>query len=443
MLKQSFVILTLTYFRVLAKLQLRKNRRAVIIGITGSAGKSSTRSALALILRSVGRVKESTRANSASGIPLNILGLSPINYSLLDWCRLVLLAPLMLLVNWRHFDYYVVEMGIDSPLPPHNMSYLLSIIRPHVAIVLGATLAHSVAFDHLVKDRDPTRRAKKLVAEIAREKFKLALGVDPSGVAVVNTDQPEFRSVLKDCQARVIKLGRLRSASFRFDKPSISRQGFDFTFSFQGQDHTLHLPDAYDANYSYSFAAAIAAATALGISPTRSLQQLAGYQAPAGRMRLFPGIRGGTIIDSSYNSSPATIKSALTLLHQIAGKRPKLVVLGDMRELGKESKQAHRELATWVERYADQAVLFGPELAAHTLPRLQTNKFPVHHFFHMSGLTTYLRQHLPSRAVVLIKGSQDGIYLERAVQAILRDSQDSRHLCRRGKYWDNLRRASN
>ncbi|MBT7912948.1 hypothetical protein HN588_03470, partial [Candidatus Bathyarchaeota archaeon] len=180
-MKKLVVLPVLAYLRFFARLQLKKNKDATIIGITGSAGKSSTRAAISLILATRGRVKDSGSANSETGIPLNILGLSPINYSFLDWFRLLILAPFKLLTNWEKYDYYVVEMGIDSPDSPKNMSYLLKIIRPHVAVILNATLAHSASFDYLVKDRDPARRVTKLTQKIAEEKIKLALGIDPTG----------------------------------------------------------------------------------------------------------------------------------------------------------------------------------------------------------------------------------------------------------------------
>ena len=146
-MKKILSTLILNYFRFLARLQLKKNPRATIIGITGSAGKTSTRLAIVHILKTRGIVKHTTHANSESGIPLNILGLHPTSYTYFDWFRLIILAPFKLLSNWEHFAYYVVEMGIDSPDSPKNMAYLLSILRPHVGVVLNASLTHADSFD--------------------------------------------------------------------------------------------------------------------------------------------------------------------------------------------------------------------------------------------------------------------------------------------------------
>ena len=433
--------LILTYLRLLATIQLNKNKSAVIIGITGSAGKSSTREAIAMILKTKGRIKDSgsANANSESGIPLNILGLSPTNYSLLDWARLIILAPLMLLTNWERFDYYVVEMGIDSPDSPKNMEYLLKIVRPHVAVILNAQITHSHSFDHLVKDRDPARRAEKIKERIAKEKLKLASGINPAGVTLINSDQKELRKSIPMINSRIIKFGRLQGAGLKFTLPKNTKSGFSFSFTYQGRTHKLSLPDHYEEAFAYTFAAAIATCTTLGVRPRSAVQALASYRAPAGRMRIFKGINNTRLIDSSYNASPSSMENALKLLSSFNGESHKLAILGDMRELGKEAKLAHKDLADQIIKHADEAILFGKLTKVHTLPVLESLKFPVKHFSKMSDLVTFVTKSLPKNSQVLIKGSQNTIFLERVVEALLADKSLTSELCRRGKYWDNIR----
>lgn len=438
-MKQILIQLILTYLRTLARLQLKKNPQAVVVGITGSAGKTSTRRALTLILAGKGRVKQSKKANSESGIPLNILGLSPHSYSALDWLRLLALAPVRLLTHWERFDYYVVEMGIDSPHPPKNMEYLLKIVKPDVGVVLNVGLVHSQAFDHLVKDRHPERRAVKVRAEIAKEKLKLAKGIDPSGVVIINSDQPELNRAAAKLKSRVIRFGLRQGANLRLQKPIIKKNGFSFTFTYQGKTYHLALPDLYEEGYLYTFGAAIAAAAGLGIPPSVSLKRLADYRSPPGRLRLFAGQNHTTILDSSYNASPDTMLAALKLLDRLTGPHPRLAIIGDMRELGQNTKLAHKKLADWLAKYSDQAILFGPATKAHTLPVLASRRFPAKHFSKMSSLTAYLTTHLQQESYVLVKGSQNTIFLERAVESLLADPQQVNELCRRGKYWTKIR----
>lgn len=431
--------LLLAYFRFFAKQQLCKNPRATIIGLTGSSGKTSLRLALVQILRARARVKHSLHANSQSGIPLNILGITPRTYSPLDWLRMILLAPLKLLTNHEQFDYYVVEMGIDSPTPPGNMATLLKIVTPHVGVILNANLAHSASFDHLVKDSSPARRKLKLTSLIAAEKMQLALALPPGGTAVINLDQAEFAPHLNQLKSRAITYGKSSKADLRITECQSTRAGFTLAFTYLGSTYRLSLRDIYPDIYAYTFASAIATGVALGIPPSVSIPRLSTYLSPPGRMRIFSGINHSTIIDSSYNASPTSMLTSLKLLKKIGSSHPKLAIIADMNELGLSAKEEHKNLADQIPLYCDEVILFGELTQKYTYPVLISRRFPVHHFTRMVDLIAYLRLHLARNAYVLVKGSQNQLLLERAVEAILQNPQDSSKLCRRGRYWDLVR----
>ena len=199
------------------------------------------------------------------------------------------------------------------------------------------------------------------------------------------------------------------------------------------------MEDIFPEYFAYTFAPAIATCAGLGIPPSQSVKALASYHSPAGRLRLFPGLSGSTIIDSSYNASPASMLESLKLLKVLASKNKKIAVIGDMRELGLSEKIVHKNLADWLLIYCDEAILFGDLTLKHTLPVLESQKFPVHHFTHMSDLTKFLRSVLIPKSYILVKGSQNNILLERAVESILINHTDTARLCRRGPYWDRMR----
>ncbi len=425
MWKKIFGNLILEYLRVMALIQLRKNPRSTIIGVTGSAGKSSACLAISQILSTRGVVKHSSLANSQSGIPLDILGLHPQDYSILDWLRLVMLAPIKLCTNREHFDYYVVEMGIDGPSYPKNMQTLLRIVRPHVGVVLNASLTHAVNFDDLVGDADPNRRLTKLRSLIANEKMQLLTALPKTGVAILNLDQKELVHH-PPLPSRVLTFGKSSQADLQLLAHS--------KFSYQRQIYSLP-----KTGHPYTLAAAIAVAAGLGITPKTSLSVLNSYVLPPGRGRRLSGVSHSLIIDSSYNASPQTMLESLKHLKTIGGRHHKIAVLGDMLELGASAKLAHKNLADWISLYADEAILYGDLMAKHTLPVLLAKKFPVRHFLTMSDLTQFLRSKLSPKSVVLVKGSQNNILLERAVESILADPSDVSLLCRRGPFWDKVR----
>ncbi len=432
----------LNYFRYFAKLQLAKNSNSILIGVTGSAGKTSTRDAIVTILKSRGKVKQTEKANSESGIPLDILGLHPTNYSFLDWLRLVILAPIRAFSFVEKYDYYVIEMGIDSPKIPKNMSYLLSIVRPNIGVILNAGLSHAANFDYLVKDNNPERRKEKIINLVAKEKMSLARGLSNQGVAVINIDQKELSRSIKEVESRIITYGKSVKANLRIMTMASNLKGSVFGFIYQGIYYKLTLKDIFPDHYAYTFAAAIASTCALGIPPSQSIKSLSNYQSPAGRLRIFSGLNNSRVIDSTYNASPSTMLESLNLLKKLGANHRKIAVLGDMRELGISAKLAHKQLADWISHSSDEAILFGQNMAEFTLPVLVSKKFPVTHFYNMTELIAYLKNRLKPSSTVLVKGSQNEIFLERAVEGILANSSDTTRLCRRGDYWDKIRARS-
>ncbi len=123
-MKKTLTPFFLFYLRFLSKAQLSKiallsritkGKKPVIIGITGSAGKSTLMQTIEAVLKPQFEVKTSSSGNSETGLPLSILDLKIQAYSLIDWLKIAFLAPTKLLTNWQVYDYFIAEMGIDEP----------------------------------------------------------------------------------------------------------------------------------------------------------------------------------------------------------------------------------------------------------------------------------------------------------------------------------------
>jgi UDP-N-acetylmuramoyl-tripeptide--D-alanyl-D-alanine ligase len=458
-MKNKLAPLVLSYLRFFAKLQLKKNPQAKIVGITGSAGKTSCQLAvLAALGKNKGRlkIKISSKANSESGIPLDILGLKVKDYSTLDWARLMLLAPWQVLTNWQQFDVYVVEMGIDSPYPPKNMEYLLSIVQPQIAIILNAQAVHSQNFDALLTETDEQKRNIAIIKEIAKEKSKLAQSLSNSGLAIINRDDSAIWQFSRETKAEILSFGQKAEADLRFSDWQVNLDGSRFVFEINN-NLKKQVPGSRNLeinlsklivgqHHSAALASAILLALKLGLNLSEIKNNIEKYwQLEAGRSSLLLGKKNSYLLDSSYNASG--MLEMIRLSSQLAAndKRVKrlVAILGDMREMGKEAKLAHQALTQLLVKDFTELYLVGPLMEKYALAILKEKinkkegKLRKVSTFSDSKLAgEALLKNLKAGDLALVKGSQNTIFLEKAVEVLLADNLVAKKvLCRQNPYW--------
>ena len=388
-MKKNFSLLFLYYLRFFARLQLAKvkllNPKLIIVGITGSAGKTSTLLATEAALKPNFKVKTNYGSNSESGIPLNILGFKNPDFSLLSWLTIALLTPFKLLTNWKTYDIYLLEMGIDSSKSPKNMSYLLSIVKPDIGIFLNVTPVHLENFSSL--------------DEIAQEKAKLA---NSATTTIINSSDLFVKKYTKNKKIVSIKPTKIDIPNF-------------------------FLPGIYDI----SLGASLAVAKLLKLDSSTAINNLKNnFHLPPGRSSILKGINDSSIIDSSYNSSPLATTEMLNFLASF--KSPRIVVLGDMRELGAASELSHQNLYKTALNSADQIIGVGPETSRYFGSKAKK-------FMYWWQAADYLKNNLPQNATILIKGSQNTIFLEELIKVLLKNPLHSKKLCRQSPYWLKLK----
>lgn len=439
-MKQKIAFLILGYFRFFARIQLKKIN-PLIIGITGSAGKTSTRNAIYAVLKNRYKIKVSYKANSESGIPLNILGLTPKKFSTFEWLKLMFMCPIKILTNWEQYDIYLVEMGIDSPKPPKNMEYLLSIVNPNIGVILNAAPMHSEPFDYLVKTTDPQQRAKEITQLIANEKGKIVTQIDSNQTAVVNVDQPEIVELLPNVTAKLVSFGKSTDADVTIKSYKVATDGTNFTFEVESQKLELQFAgQLLPEHFAHTFAASIAVAFSLGLSLPEIKRALeTNFKIPPGRSSLIEGINGSTIIDSSYNASSKPMIDMLDLLAKIPGNK-KFALLGDMRELGKVAQLEHEKVARKAITVCDAIYLIGPQMKEFAAPVIEQSSVPVKWFKNGYEAANYLQNQLKKNDVLLVKASQNTLLLEITVEKLMKHpEQADKLLARRGAFWDKKR----
>lgn len=391
--KRILSYFALRYLRFFAKVQLSKikliqlikGKKLIIVGITGSAGKTSCLFACQSALGSKFKLKINSSGNSETGIPLSILDLSLTDYSPQDWLKIFFLCPFKLLFNWKTYQIFLIEMGVDSQHSPKNMDYLLSIVKPNIGIFLNVSSVHLENFNSL--------------DQIAFEKAKM---VNLSPIGICNLKDP------------LVKKYSHPKKLIDISKTNISIPGFA-------------LPPAFQITLN-------AAADLAGLIDLNRSEAITNLQnnffLPKSRSSVLRGIHDTTIIDSSYNSSPLACQEMLNLLKNYP--QPRIAVLGDLRELGADTNRAHHQIYQTAVKSSDIIISIGPETQKYFGPK-------AHKFLYWWQAANYLQKNILDKATILVKGSQNNIYLEELVKLLLQNPSDADKICRQSPYWLKLK----
>lgn len=336
----------------------RKQWTAPVVGVTGSAGKTSTKEVLTAALD----------ARSSQGNFNTPLALAE---TLVEaWLDEATGRPL------------VLEMGIDRP---GEMAQLAALGDPDAGILTLVGASHLDGLGSV----EHVAREKSVLLETARRRFA---SVQAHGWLTAELQATTTTYGLAPANADVVGTVTARSAEGQDIRVN------DTTFSLP------HLSRAAAENAVGAFAVAVA----LGASPDLAAARLASARMPEGRLQ--PRRWGdGMVLDDTYNSNPASAANALEALRACPG--PHLAVLGDMLELGDRSTELHRELGA-ATRGLDRVFAFGPESEA-----LAATNPHAEHFTDFDALAQALSD-LPRRGTILVKGSR-GMALERAVAVLL------------------------
>src|SRR3989339_325722 len=386
----------LAYLRLFARISLRIYT-PTIIGIAGAVGKTSTKHALYAMLKD----KASTTilpGNSETGIPLGILGIPIAGYGYGNWIRVLFKAPFGIfhLRNSR-IQYLIAEMGTDAPYPPKNMSFLLSIIKPHIALFLNVTPTHIAFFEQAVKDscQNKTKAALQIMAEedgkiITASHCKV--GIYNADNTYIHAVMEQFRSSNSANEIPVLQtFGRDETNTISYAHHTISSTNTRFEYMLSIDEKKIALALVFrntilPIEYRELFAAVLLTGLQLHIPiPEMCTAIEHNFSLPKGRSSVFCGINNSTIIDSSYNSSPAAMHAFLTLTHELKQQHqsPLIVVCGDMNELGGEAEAAHMEIARHIFTVADECYCTGPLTRQYIMPLLTSLNKKEPHLQHL------------------------------------------------------------
>ena len=361
-----------------------KRYQPTVIGVTGSVGKTSTKRAIATVLAGLAPTFASQRSfNSLFGLPIALGRLEP------------------------HHRFAVLEMGVDRF---GEMRRLVELFPPHIAVVTN------VAPTHLRFLRDEEH--------IAQEKAELVRALPPNGYAVLNAEDSRvaamaeltqaqvqwFSSEVQNCGAKAADARCLRVSSTR-----LSLNGTSFDVIYNDERYQAFIPLVGPPSVAIALAA-IGVALCCGVPISQAIERLKFVQRQAGRLNPLAGLHGSTILDDTYNASPASLHAALDTLANLPAKR-RIAVLGDMLELGAAAAQLHQKVGQHALMIADLVVTKG-DLAAHMIPADARQSATTVMTHTPSDALAAVRSYIQPGDLVLLKGSAEA-RMEQIVAGLL------------------------
>lgn len=417
--------------RVLARLTV-KRYRPFIIGVTGSAGKTSTKSAIYSVLSSAFAVRMGKgNLNNELGLPLVILGDYKTSGGAFFWLKVLLFGSCGLVWRRGYPEILILEYGADKP---GDMDYLLTVVKPNLAVV---TAVGDIPV-HVEFYQGPEG--------VAKEKGKLVKAVGLGGNVVLNLDDP-FVADMKDLtKGNVMTYGFGDEAGLRISSfINRSEDGKPSGISFKLETEDNFVPVKIDGSLgkakAYSAAAAAAVGLIKGMNLVKISEALSQYRGEPGRCYPLEGVKNTSLIDDTYNSSPIAVSSALEVLKDLPAPR-KVAILGDMAELGQYTNYAHEEAGKLVVGAADVLVTVGSKgkfiadgAGKHGLSQKNTYSFT-----NAADVSKSIKDIIEPRDLILIKGSQS-MRMERIVMEIMANPNEAPKLLVRqyGKWLKNFK----
>ncbi|MBI2773440.1 MAG: UDP-N-acetylmuramoyl-tripeptide--D-alanyl-D-alanine ligase [Chloroflexi bacterium] len=355
---------------------LRDDQPIPAVGITGNVGKTTAKQALVATLGARYRVLASASSyNNEIGVPLTFLDQEPTH------------------------EVAVVELGFYVP---GEIADLCGLVRP----LVGAITAIPERPVHF--ERTPS------VDAIAAGKAELIEALPPEGVALLNADDPRVRALAPRTRARVVLYGEAAGAELRAS--GVVDGGLDgvrFTATYAGQTAPVHVP-LPGRHFVTAALVGLGAAAELGVPLDEGALALETMEPPAHRMAVRRG-RDVTVIDDSYNNSPAALAAALAVLRATDGRR--VAVIGDMRELGSLSDAAHDDAGRDAARSADVLIGVGPLAERLVAAARAAGMSAAHQAGDAAEALVLVRRVMRSGDTILVKGSR-AIALEQVADAL-------------------------
>ncbi|HPY08366.1 MAG: UDP-N-acetylmuramoyl-tripeptide--D-alanyl-D-alanine ligase [Patescibacteria group bacterium] len=423
--------LLLLQLKIVAQ-KLISKYKPVIISITGSIGKTSTKEAIYHVLKNKFSVRTSFKNyNNEIGLPLTIIGVESPGKSYFGWL-LVFLRALRLLIftDKKYPKILVLEMGVDRP---GDMDYLISIAPPQIAVVTAVSYSHLEYFGNL--------------NNIKKEKQKLVESLDSHGLAILNFDSEPVCEMASVSQARVMSFSlnhqsdiKAQDIIYNFSRDGYELSGINFKLNYQGSIVPVFMKNVMSEPALYASLAAAAVGLHFKMNLVEIADSLSDFSLPAGRMNVLPGIKHSFIIDDTYNSSPEAAISAVKILGKIKidNNAKKYAIMGDMLEIGSFTEEGHQLVGKKIATEQIDVLVAVGERSRDFIRGAKEAGLEDEQIFYFDKpeeAGRFLQNRIKEGDVLLIKGSQ-GARMEKVVKELIAEpEQADKLLVRQSKEW--------
>jgi len=392
----------------------------LVIGVTGSVGKSSTKEAIYAVLKEKYLVRRNvSNFNNEIGLPISIIGEKKPS-GVLAWLKFIVVSWWKVRQIKDFPTHLIMEMGADQR---GDIAYLAKMVHPMIGVITNIGDSHMEFLG--------SRKG------IMMEKRALIESLPKNGWAVLNFDDDLVMQMKKKCRARVITYGLKSGANVSAHNIKITSAGTSFKLVYNGSVVPVLIK-----LIGFGAVRAALAATAVGLAVDMDILQivrgLQNWQSLPGRMNIIKGKKGMIIVDDSYNASRDSMISGIETLKRIDSKFRKVAILGSMWELGQTTEAAHFEVGQRAARYFDiiigvekNASLFAKGALSAGMKKENIILFPT-----TDDLLEEVDQLLQPNDLVFVKGSEGKNRLEKVVyHLMLNKKKAAKLLVRQSDEW--------
>ncbi|RDW18467.1 UDP-N-acetylmuramoyl-tripeptide--D-alanyl-D-alanine ligase [Oceanobacillus arenosus] len=345
----------------------------IVIGITGSNGKTTTKDLVAAMMKST-YITHYTNGNFNNhiGLPLTILSMK------------------------KNTEVLVLEMGMSGF---GEIDLLSKIAKPDYAIITNIGESHI----EFLGSREG----------IAKAKLEIINGLKEKALLIIDGDEPLLNQL--NTYSNTVSCGFNNDNDVIISNVNLSLQATSFKLS----DETNYVVPLLGKHHAKNATYAIILGERLGINLSTRKSALLSLEQTSMRFELMEGRGGASIINDAYNASPTSMKAAIEVVKQMKGFKSKVLVLGDVLELGEHSEQLHRSIAEVIDSSINAVFTYGDhsEVISNAVME-KGGEIRCKHFTEKASLLKALEPYLEKESIVLFKASR-GLHFETLIKEIL------------------------